>query len=68
VEEGDRGPKAMEVRIGGASEDDGMSDVLSVTEFHGEIDDIIDTAIRDMKARVKQELVEAVKGHGWVDG
>ncbi len=68
LEDGDRGPKAMEVTIGrNGVEDDGMSDVLTVTEFHGEIDGVIDTCLRKVRLQIKDDLAVLAQGHGWVD-
>ncbi len=72
-EDGDKGPKALEVTVGrhppdGISEDDGMSDVLSRTELHTELDIVLDRAMRGAKARIKEDLTVLCQGHGWVDG
>ncbi len=68
-EDGDRGPKAMDVSIGrNGVEDDGMSDVLTTVELHGEIDGVVDNAMRRAKLQIKEDLAVLAQGHGWVDG
>lgn len=70
-EEGDRGPKAMEVVIGrparAGTPDDGMSDLLTAAEFRDEIDGLLDMAFRKAKLEVREELAGICRGHGWVD-
>lgn len=68
-EEGDRGPKAVEVEVGKITqaEDDGMADLLSAEEFHAESNLIIDRAFRKARVEIREELAGLCRGHGWVD-
>jgi cold shock protein len=58
VQQDAKGLKATHVRFAEPLEDDELCDVLTVTEF--------DQAIGDMFGRLRQELTELAKMHGWV--
>jgi CspA family cold shock protein len=80
IEEGDRGPKASQVRIASPVErtrpaagtlDETECDVLSGPEFLGEVTELLLTSVPALTAEqilvIRRRLAERAREHGWLD-